>query len=101
MKKSCMLFLALLFLFGKNQAQSIGIGTTTPHPSAQLEIQAIDKGFLVPRMTTAERLVISSPATGLLVYDTNTNSFWFYAGASWQNLASLLNALGHSRECRN
>ena len=58
-------------------AQNIGIGGT-PHPSAMLDITSTNKGILIPRMTTAQRLLIAMPATGLLVYDTNTNSFWCY-----------------------
>jgi trimeric autotransporter adhesin len=37
----------------------------------------------VPRMTTAQRTAIASPATGLLVYDTNLNQFLFYSGSAW------------------
>jgi len=52
-----------------------GIGTQTPDPSAALEIKSIDnnKGLLIPRMTTIQKNAISSPATGLLVYDTTSN----------------------------
>ena len=37
----------------------------------------------MPRMTTAERTAIATPATGLQVYDTTTNSLWFYNGTGW------------------
>jgi len=52
-----------------------GIGTQNPDPSAALEIKSIDnnKGLLIPRMTTVQKNAISSPATGLLVYDTTSN----------------------------
>lgn len=42
-----------------------GIGTTTPNASARLEVAATDKGFLLPRMTAAQRGLIPSPANGL------------------------------------
>jgi len=62
----------------------VGIGTTTPDDSAELEIISTDKGVLVPRMTQAQRTAIASPATGLLVYETDvTPSFWYYDGAIW------------------
>jgi len=46
---------------------NVGIGTNTPHPSAKLHIEANDKGVLIPRLTSAQRLSIVAPATGLLV----------------------------------
>ncbi len=64
----------------------VGIGNTSPHASALLDLTATDKGMLVPRMTSAQRTAIASPATGLLVYDTNTNAFWFYNGTAWTTI---------------
>jgi hypothetical protein len=52
-----------------------------------LEIMATDKGLLIPRMTTSQRTAISSPATGLVVYDSDMNSFWYYNGTAWQALS--------------
>ena len=54
-----------------NINDNVGIGTTTPVVSAKLELQSTTQGFLFPRMTEAQRLAISSPATGLMVYQTN------------------------------
>ncbi|NER12700.1 hypothetical protein GWK08_04555 [Leptobacterium flavescens] len=75
-------FSAFLFFNSKTQAQ-VGIGTNTPDASAALDITSDSQGFLAPRMTTAERAAISSPASGLMVYDTDTSSFYFYSGSSW------------------
>jgi Chaperone of endosialidase len=69
-------------------SQGIGIGTATPHASAQLDITSTSKGLLIPRMTSALRTSIVSPAKGLLVYDSTTNSFWVHTGSVWTNLAS-------------
>jgi len=44
----------------------VGVGTLTPDPSAMLDLTATDKGMLAPRMTSAQRIAISSPANGLL-----------------------------------
>ncbi|HMU09489.1 MAG TPA: hypothetical protein PKC54_05740 [Ferruginibacter sp.] len=52
-------------------AQNVGIGTPTPHASAQLDITSTTKGLLIPRMTGAQRNAIVSPAVGLLVIQTN------------------------------
>lgn len=61
----------------------MGVGTLNPDPSALLELQADDMGFLVTRMTTAQKLAIQNPATGLLVYDYDTQSFWYFDGVNW------------------
>ena len=52
-------------------SQNVGIGTSTPNASAQLEISSNSKGLLIPRMTASERGLISNPAHGLLVYQTD------------------------------
>ncbi len=57
-------------------------------PSAMLDVQSSDKGMLVPRMTSTQRNLINSPATGLLVFDTNEGSFFFYNGYQWVNLSN-------------
>lgn len=73
-------------LFG----QGVGINNTnsTPDASAMLDVNSTDKGILIPRMTTTQRTAISSPATGLLVFDNTSTSFWFYNGAAWTALES-------------
>ncbi len=63
--------------------QSVGIGTTTPNASAQLDITSTNKGILIPRMTAAQRSAIASPANGLMVYETTTNSLWVFNGTVW------------------
>ncbi len=57
---------------------NVGINNSNPDPSAALDIAATDMGLLIPRMTTSERINITSPANGLLVFDTDTRSFWYY-----------------------
>jgi len=53
-------------------------GVSTPHASSILDVRATDKGMLIPRLTTVQRQAIASPANGLLVYDTDENSFFYY-----------------------
>jgi hypothetical protein len=79
---------ALILLFCSSNAihaQSMGISNAaiTPDPSSILEMRTTDKGILIPRMTTAERDNISSPATGLMLYNTITNQYNFYNGSAW------------------
>jgi hypothetical protein len=86
-----LLFLAANSLFAQSNIQhSLSVNTdgSAPNASAQLDVSATDKGMLVPRMTSAQRTAIASPATGLLVFDTNSNTFWFYNGTAWSNLSS-------------
>jgi len=62
----------------------VGVGTTTPDASSALDIASTTKGLLIPRMTETQRDAISSPATGLMVYQTTTpNGFYFYDGTEW------------------
>ena len=80
--------LVLIFLGGLMTTESfaqdnMGIGTSTPEPSAVLDLDATDKGFLVPRLNTVQRTNIASPATGLMVYDTDDNKFWYFDGIIW------------------
>jgi hypothetical protein len=74
-----------------SQTGSVGIGTTSPNSSAALEIQSNTKGVLIPRMSTAQRNTIPSPATGLMVYDNTTNSFWFKSTADWVEISDTMN----------
>ena len=62
----------------------MGIGTNTPHASAILDIDFTDKGVLFPRLTTAQRDAIGSPATGLLIYNSDDNVLQVYDGSAWQ-----------------
>jgi hypothetical protein len=73
----------LLFVgFSSVYAQdNVGIGTITPDPSALVEIQALDKGLLIPRTDT---LSIVDPATGLLIYTVTDSSFWYFDGVFWR-----------------
>ena len=65
----------------------MGVGTTTPNAKAALDISATDKGLLIPRLTQTQRLAITSPPNGLMVFQTdNTTGFWYYFGGSWVNI---------------
>lgn len=79
-----------LFLFQLMNAQ-VGIGTTAPNASSELEIASPlnDKGVLIPRMTQAQRNLIASPATSLLIYQTdNTPGFYYYNGTIWVGITA-------------
>ena len=89
MKKQFYL-LGLLFFPCFMQAQNVGIGTTTPHPNAMLDISGINKGLLIPRGDAATRTALNSnTAKGLLMCDTVTNTIWIHNGISgWEFLST-------------
>ena len=70
---------------------AISSSNSAPATSAMLDVQSTSKGMLIPRMTSAQRSAISSPANGLLVFDTTTESFWFHGGA-WTELIDQSNS---------
>ncbi len=97
MKTKFTLQLLLLFVFsshllGQNiifqKPLSVDNDGNDPHANAILDLQSTDKGVLIPRMTTAQRSAIGggNPAEALLVYDSDTNSFWYFDGNSWQEI---------------
>ena len=83
-RSSFLVFLILLTCKTINTFSQVGIGTTTPNASAQLDVSSNTKGLLIPRMTQAQRTAINSPAQGLLVYQTDgIIGLYQYDGTSW------------------
>jgi hypothetical protein len=62
----------------------VGIGTSSLNNSAVLEVASTTQGFLPPRMTTAQRNAISSPAEGLCIYDLTAHKLYVFDGTKWQ-----------------
>jgi hypothetical protein len=56
--------------------------------SAALEVRSIDRGLLPPRMTSTQRIGISNPAAGLIVYDSDVNATYVYNGTNWVELGA-------------
>ena len=94
-KKLC----SLLLLAGSvyyTQAQNVAINDdgSAPNSSAMLDVSSTTKGMLVPRMTATERGNISSPATGLVVYQTDgTEGFYYKTSGGWVMLINGTDAL--------
>lgn len=65
-------------------AAGMSAGVATPHASALIDLVSTTKGVAHPRMTTAERDLIVSPATCLLIYNTTMNRLEFYNGTAWK-----------------
>lgn len=84
------LVLSCQFMIGQ---VSVSNNATAPDPSAMLDVQSTDKGMLIPRMVTSQRITIVNPAEGLLVYDEETRSFWYVlnsskGGITWKEISS-------------
>jgi uncharacterized protein (TIGR02145 family) len=90
LQTASLLTAALIGLMSPTNAQNLGISATgsPPDNSALLDVDATGmnpkKGVLIPRMTTAERNAIPSPAQSLLIYNTTTKCFEFYENGMWQ-----------------
>ena len=91
-----MIRIIILFLFlSSNIFAQTGIGTTTPHASAKLDVSATNKGFLPPRVTltaATDAVTIPSPAEGLLVYNVGSvglqAGYYYWNGANWATIAT-------------
>ena len=89
MKKLFFLGLSLIALNATAQSVAINTDGSTADPSAILDLKSSNQGVLVPRLTQTQRTAIATPATGLMVYQTdNTPGFYFNAGTpitpNWQ-----------------
>jgi hypothetical protein len=79
-------FLLLYSFTFVSAQQGVAINTdgSTPDPQAILDIKSINRGLLLPRMTTAQRNAISSPIAGLLVYDTDRQRIYQSDAGTWR-----------------
>ena len=77
----------LVCLMGAILAQNVGIGTSTPAPSARLDVSDTLRGILIPRLTTAQRNNIPSPAHSLLIYNIDCDEYQYYIpGTGWVSI---------------
>ena len=81
--KKLSFFIAMCLLFSSALFAQVGINTSTPEPTAMLDVTSSNRGFLPPRMTTAQRGQIVNPATGLTIYNTSKNCIETFNGSSW------------------
>jgi sugar lactone lactonase YvrE len=87
--RSSLYIVSVFFITQTTTAQSVGIGTTTPDASAKLDVGGTTQGILIPRLTSAQRIAISNPAIGLLLFQTDgTPGFYYYNGAAWINITN-------------
>ncbi len=73
-----------------NTSGDVGIGTSSPSASAILDLTSTSKGVLIPRMTASQKSAISSPSTGLLIFQTDAPAgFYYYNGSAWISISNL------------
>jgi trimeric autotransporter adhesin len=90
MKKIILFVAFIVSALASFSQNNVGIGTTTPNSKAILELQATDKGLLVPRLTLAQMNGILTPPNGLLIYNTTENCFNYYntGTSTWKSMCS-------------
>lgn len=99
MKKTISLLVVATIVFpAVVLAQNVGIGTSSPHPSAQLQVSSANKGLLVPRVYLSNTFLASpvgSPDTSLLVFNNNSSmvgglgdGFYYWTGSRWNKLST-------------
>ncbi|WP_203296402.1 hypothetical protein [Luteirhabdus pelagi] len=104
--KKILSFLTLIVFTNVFHAQ-VGIGTTSPDPSAQLDITATDKGVLIPRLSLSDVSDTSldgttTAATGLLIFNTNATvtggsgtGYYYFDGTVWERLSTSTSGTDH------
>jgi N-acetylneuraminic acid mutarotase len=93
--RTAVIAFGLVCLMSAILAQSVGIGTSTPDPSARLDVSDNQRGILIPRLTTAERDAITNPARSLLIYNTDCDEYQYYIpGTGWVSLLTNVTAGG-------
>ena len=87
MKNILLAFLVTL-ITGITRAQGVAINNNAApaDPSSLLDISSHEKGILIPRLRTIERTAIAGPVQGLLAYDIDTHSFWYFDNGSWKEI---------------
>ncbi len=73
------------------QSMAINTDGSAANTSAMLDVKSTIKGLLMPRMTSAQRTAVASPANGLEVYDTDLNQFYYWNGTVWVAIANNSN----------
>ncbi|MCD4694931.1 MAG: fibrobacter succinogenes major paralogous domain-containing protein [Bacteroidales bacterium] len=91
MKRIKLLFVAITLIASCTLTAQVSINTddSDPDASAMLDVKSTEKGMLVPRMTQTEIAVITSPANGLIVFNTTDDKFYAFisADSEWKEIA--------------
>lgn len=93
MTKQKQIFLALFLNCSLLALSQVGIGTKNIDNSSILDLTSTTKGLLTPRMSTAQRDAIPSPAIGLLIYNLDEATFNTYNGTSWNDFTTAYKSI--------
>jgi hypothetical protein len=86
---NCLVLGSVNGINGATSGVNVGIGTTNPNTSAQLDLSSTNKGFLPPRMTRTQIIAVSNPAEGLIIYNTTAKKPCYYNGIAWQTFDGI------------
>jgi hypothetical protein len=92
-----LMLIAMTFFTTNLNAQTVVVSDDENYQadeSAMLDVYSVDKGMLIPRMTTSQRTNIVNPANGLLVYDQTESCFYFMQNSEWIKLSSINEGAG-------
>ena len=84
------LFIVFIVFFTSLSHAQVGIGTTSPDLASLLDISSTTQGVLLPRMTSAQMNAIPDPVKGLTIFNSESNSYYFFNGGSWEELAGAV-----------
>ena len=92
-KSAAIISLILGITTANAQKDNVGIGTSKPDHSALLDLSSQSKGLLIPRMSLEQRGSILSPANGLMIYQTDfLSGFYYFDGREWKPMMTSTNA---------
>ncbi|HAY70532.1 MAG TPA: hypothetical protein DCX89_01450 [Saprospirales bacterium] len=85
----------LTAIFTSTVGAQISINTTgnAPDSSAIMDIYSLEKGVLLPRMTTVQQLSIKGPAVGLIVMNLDSLVFYYFDGTAWRSMSDPLKSI--------
>ena len=89
--KKLFIFMILFLLSRSLLFSQVSVTTdgSAPDSSAMLDVQSVNKGILIPRMTTDQRNAIVRPAEGLLIFNLTTGCIDYYLGGSWKSFCGV------------
>jgi hypothetical protein len=100
--KTKIILLGMLTFIGLSSLHAqVGIGTTSPDASSVVDVESTTQGFLPPRLNTAQRDAIASPAEGLMIFNTTNGCLEFFNATYWVSTCDGSLQAGRISDCDN